>query len=66
MNVFERLKKGLEYTRQGWGQKIRALLVDREWDPESLSVMEEILISADVGVKATEKILDRVRRRNGE
>jgi fused signal recognition particle receptor len=38
----------------------------RAVDVETLDALEELLISADIGMAATERILDAVRRRSGE
>ena len=43
-------------------QKIGAILQNRQWDEQSLDEMEESLITADVGVKATEKLMRALRR----
>lgn len=59
---FQRLKQGLTKSRETWGQKIGAILQNRQWDEQSLDEMEESLITADVGVKATEKLMRALRR----
>ena len=45
-------------------QKIGAILQIRQWDESSLDAMEESLLSADVGVKATQKLMDALRRQS--
>jgi fused signal recognition particle receptor len=62
MDFFERLRAGLTRTREGWEKKLAAVFAT-EWTEEAFAEMEEILISADVGVKATEKLLDALRYR---
>jgi fused signal recognition particle receptor len=62
ISMLERLKRGLLKTRSGLTQKLQSLLQNRRWDEETLSTMEEILLSADVGVKATQRLVDAVRR----
>ncbi|MGZ8464332.1 MAG: signal recognition particle-docking protein FtsY [Candidatus Binatia bacterium] len=59
---FQRLKQGLTKSRETWVQKIGAILQNRQWDEQSLDEMEESLITADVGVKATEKLMRALRR----
>jgi len=61
-SFFQRLKQGLSKSRENWSQKIGAVLQNRRWDDSSLAAMEESLIAADLGVKATEKLLEALRR----
>jgi fused signal recognition particle receptor len=58
-SFFQRLKTGLTKSREGWAQKLEGLFqTERAWDAETLAEMEEILWSADVGVKATQRLSD--------
>ena len=59
--MFQRLKQGLTKSRETWVQKIGAIFQNRQWDEQSLGAMEESLITADVGVKATQKLIDALR-----
>ncbi|MGH7816108.1 MAG: signal recognition particle-docking protein FtsY [Candidatus Binatia bacterium] len=61
-SLFQRLKQGLTKSRETWVQKIGAIFHNRQWDEQSLGAMEESLITADVGVKATQKLIDALRR----
>ena len=61
---FQRLKQGLSKNRETWVQKIGAIFQNRRWDEQSLDAMEESLITADVGVKATQKLMDALRRQS--
>jgi len=63
-SFFQRLKQGLSKSRETWVQKIGAILQIRQWDESSLDAMEESLLSADVGVKATQKLMDALRRQS--
>jgi fused signal recognition particle receptor len=63
-SFFQRLKQGLSKNRETWVEKISAIFQNREWDEQSLDAMEESLLTADVGVKATEKLLDALRRQS--
>ena len=63
-SFFQRLKQGLTKSRETWVQKIGAILQNRQWDESSLDAMEESLLSADVGVKATAKLMDALRRQS--
>lgn len=61
-SFFQRLKRGLAKNREGWVQKLGGIFQTRRWDEESLAAMEEVLLSADVGVKATQRLLEAVRK----
>jgi fused signal recognition particle receptor len=63
-SFFQRLKQGLTKSRETWVQKIGAILQNRQWDEQSLETMEESLLTADVGVKATEKLMAALRRQS--
>ncbi len=60
--LFQRLKEGLTKSRETWVQKIGTIFQNRQWDEKSLDEMEESLIMADVGVKATDKLMQTLRR----
>jgi fused signal recognition particle receptor len=61
---FNRLKDGLAKTRNTFVDKIQGVLgVGRKIDEELLTELEEILITADIGVETTETIIDNVRKR---
>jgi len=62
-NFFNRLKEGLFKTRKNITEKINdALLSFKSVDEELFEELEEILITSDVGVSTTMKILESVRR----
>ena len=64
MNIFKKkTNQGVERSREGWFKKIfqvfdRASLNEGLWDE-----LDELLISADVGVSTAEKLLNRVKAR---
>jgi fused signal recognition particle receptor len=60
-SFFQRLKDGLTKSRETWVQKIGSIFQNREWDEQSLEEMEESLLTADVGVKATQKLMTTLR-----
>ena len=60
-SFFQRLKRGLTKNRESWVQKLGTIFQNRSWDEESLEAMEESLIAADVGVKATQKLMNILR-----
>jgi len=58
------LKKGLASTRGGFIARLAKMLSrKKEIDPALLEQMEEVLLSADLGPKTTQKILERLRER---
>jgi fused signal recognition particle receptor len=60
----ESLDKGLEKTKESVFKKLsRAVVGKSTVDDEVLDNLEEILISSDVGVKTTLKIIERIERR---
>lgn len=60
----ETLDKGLEKTKQSVFSKIaRAVAGKSTVDDDVLDNLEEILISSDVGVETTIKIIDRIQER---
>ena len=61
----ERFEKGVKRSREGWFSRVvrlfeRATVEEALWDE-----LEELLISADVGVSTTTKLIARVRERAG-
>jgi fused signal recognition particle receptor len=61
---FDRLKKGLSKTREGLASRLEGILQLRKWDEETLAGVEESLLAADVGVKATQRLIDAIRQRS--
>jgi len=60
----EELKKGLKSTRGGFISRLAKLFGrKKEIDPALLDEIEEVLITADLGVKTTDKILAQLRER---
>lgn len=59
-NLFRRVAQGLGKTASALGGGLRGLL-GRRVDQDFLDELEAILLRADVGIDATERILDRVR-----
>lgn len=57
-SFFQRLKKGLAKTREGWARGVESLFENQRWDEGSLSNLEELLLAGDVGVKATQRLTD--------
>lgn len=66
-NLFSRLKEGIQKTREGITGKIDQLIkYYKNIDDEFYEELEEILISADVGVKTSLIIIDRLKKKVDE
>ena len=63
MGFFDKLKKGLNKTRENLTNKIEKLVIGyADIDEDFLDELEETLIMADVGVKTTDKLMTAVRK----
>ncbi|MBQ5418496.1 MAG: signal recognition particle-docking protein FtsY [Selenomonas sp.] len=63
MGFFDKLKKGLNKTRENLTTKIEKLVIGyADIDDDFLDELEETLIMADVGVQTTEKLMTAVRK----
>lgn len=58
-----RLVKGLKKTRERLFAPLKAIFAERGLDEESVERVEELLIAADIGVEATERIIDSLREK---
>jgi len=58
-----RLRRGLEKTRQGFVTQLLENLGDDPLTPAVLDDLETTLLRADVGVQATDQVLEALRRR---
>lgn len=61
VGFFQRLKMGLNKTRQGFISKVEDLLTGGAINDQFYDELEEILIQADVGVNTTLKMVDNLR-----
>ena len=62
MGLFARLREGMTKTRESITHAIDQLVgVYKELDDDFYDELEMVLISADVGVKTTEKIIERLK-----
>lgn len=64
MGFFEKLKAGLQKTKNALFGRVHDLFISmRKVDEDLLDELEEILITSDVGVETTEKIIAKLRRK---
>jgi len=61
-----RLRRGMEKTRRGFVTQLLDSLGDDPLTPEVLDDLESLLLRADVGVQATDKVLEALRKRLNE
>ncbi|MCX7654323.1 MAG: signal recognition particle-docking protein FtsY [Fervidobacterium sp.] len=62
MGFFEKLKEGLRKSRDAFFNKIGEILKFKKFDSQTKEEIEELLISADVGVEATEYIISKLEK----
>ena len=61
MGIFNKISNGLKKTKENFSRKIYELFKGRAIDDDFYDELEMALISADVGVTATEMICDRLK-----
>ena len=61
----KRLVRGLRKTKERLFNPLRVMLSARVLDDELIDDIEGLLFSADIGVEATERIIERLRERTG-
>jgi fused signal recognition particle receptor len=59
---FSRLKEGLSRSTQKLGGGITAVFKKRRLDDEALEELEDLLLSADLGVDAAQRVIEAFRR----
>ena len=59
----ERLKAGLARTREQWGGKLKSIFASGKVDDELLESLETLLLTSDVGMEATQHLLDALKAR---
>lgn len=64
MGFFDKLKTGLNKTKQSINEKINDVFSNfRKVDEEFLQELEEILIMSDIGIETSTQIIDKLRER---
>lgn len=61
MGIFSKLAQGLKKTKEAIAKKFYSLFTGRALDDEFFDDLENVLISSDLGVEATEQILERFK-----
>jgi len=63
MGFFDRIKKGLEKTKNAINSKFKELFKRSELDDEFYEELEYILISSDIGANASEEIIEELKEK---
>ncbi len=63
MNLFKKIKDGFTKTRTSMADKIKSVFTGGKIDEDKLEELEEILITADLGVDLSMELVERVRER---
>ena len=63
VDIFKRTEQGVKRSREGFFNRIAGLFNCSKIDESTWDELEELLISADVGVETTGKLLSRVKKR---
>ena len=61
-----RLRRGLEETRKGFVTELLDKLGDDPLTPETLDDLETLLLRADAGIDATDKVINKLRKKLNE
>lgn len=61
LSFFNKLKQGLQKTRQGFIGKLEQLITGRKIDEELYEELEELLITSDVGVRTALELVEELR-----
>jgi fused signal recognition particle receptor len=59
--LWDRLREGLQRTRQGLGARIRSVLGATQWNESVFEQLEGVLFEADLGVEVVEDVLQELR-----
>ena len=65
-DIVQKTEQGVSRSREGFFSRIAGLFNRTRIEESTWDELEELLISADVGVETTGKLLDRVRKRTRE
>ena len=64
MGFFDKLKQGLNKTKESINEKINNVFSNfRKVDEDFLEELEEVLIMSDIGIETSTKIIENLRER---
>lgn len=52
------------YKKENLGTKLRDLFMGKQWDEKEFAVLEETLISSDIGPAVSNEVIERLRKEN--
>ncbi len=61
MGFFSKIKEGLKKTKDSWGKKLFEVFKARELDDDFYEELEFAMVSADMGVTATDAVLEELK-----
>ena len=61
MNFFQKIIQGIKKTKDAFSKKLFFAFSARELDDEFYENLEEALLTADVGVTATENLIEELK-----
>jgi len=61
MGFFSKIKEGMRKTKESFQKKLYSVFAGRKLDDEFYEDLESALVSADLGVEATEKIIEELK-----
>ncbi len=64
MNFFKKIKNGFKKTQQAITSQIKSVVSGKKLDEDTLEELEEILITADLGVDLAMDLVERLRVRS--
>ena len=64
INFFQKLNQGLKKTSSKISSGISDIFTKQRVDSETLEDLQDILISSDMGIKASDKIIENFKKLN--
>ncbi len=63
MGLFDKLKAGLAKTRKNFVERVESILLNKVVDDSTIEEIEEVLITSDIGAKASTEIINSLRQK---
>ena len=65
-DFFTRLRRGLSRTKEAFVEQVDRLLKGARLDDDTIEELEEVMVTADMGVKTAYKLLDKIQSESGK
>jgi len=62
MGILDKLRTGLTKTKKNLVERVESILLNRQIDESSIDEIEEVLITADIGMEAASEIVGSLRK----